>query len=379
MSEQLVLGLCDERESIKAYIKTANISRLFLVCGHSVSQLEVYDLVCGLLKEMNIEIVCFADFCPNPQYSSVVNGVRMFRENACDGILAIGGGSAIDVAKCTKLYIHMDEKLDFLRQECLPNDIPLIVVPTTAGSGSEATRFAVLHRDGAKLSISHADLIPPLVIQYSDVLNELPIYQKKAAILDALCHCVESFWSVNSTVESKQYAAEGLACILGNIDGYLSGDTGKNQLMMRASWVAGKAIDISQTTAGHAMSYKLTDMFGFAHGHAAALCVDKLLPYMLAHIGDPDKCLDPRGCKYLKETMLELSRRMGGKRMEDAAVIFHQLLVQLGICGTIEYSEEELQILATSVNTDRLKNHPVKLDDETIQHLYRQMMKGDKQ
>ncbi len=375
MSDQQILNLSEQREQIKAYIKSADISRLLLICGLSVSRLKIYDLVCGMLEELRIETIHFADFCPNPQYSSIVEGVRTFCDNACDGIMAIGGGSAIDVAKCTKLYAGMDTRTDFLTQDYFPNHIPLIVVPTTAGSGSEATRFAAIYREGSKLSISHKDIIPSLVIQYSNVLDALPLYQKKATALDALCHCMESFWSVNATAESKQYAAEGLACILGNIDDYLSGDTATNQQMLKASWTAGRAIDLSQTTAGHAMSYKLTDMKGLAHGHAAALCVDKILPYMLLHIEEADMCLDRRGCEYLKETMLELSRAMGGNGLEDAAVIFHRLLVRLNMNETLECSEAELEILANSVNMDRLKNHPMRLDTETIRELYREMTK----
>lgn len=376
MSDQQILSLSEQREQIQAYLKAAGISRMFLICGLSVSRLRIYDLVCGLLEELSIEIVHFTDFCPNPQYFSVVEGVRAFRENDCDGILAIGGGSAIDVAKCTKLYAHLDTQTDFLQQKHLPNHIPLIVVPTTAGSGSEATRFAVIYREGSKLSISHADLIPSLVIQYSAVLNELPVYQKKATVLDALCHCMESIWSVNATRESKQYAADGLTCILENIDAYISGDADTNQLMMKAAWAAGKAINLSQTTAGHAMSYKLTDMFGLAHGHAVALCVDKILPFMLLHIEDSEMCLDCRGCEYLKTTLQWLSRVMGGKGMEDAALIFHQLLVRLDMDSTLRCSEEELEVLADSVNMERLKNHPMKLDDKTIRYLYREMMQG---
>lgn len=376
MSEQQILDLGEQCEQIKAYIKAANISRMFLVCGLSVSRLEVYDLVCGLLKELHIETVHFTDFCPNPQYSSIVAGVRAFHENDCDGILAIGGGSAIDVAKCTKLYAHLDTQADFFKQKCLSNHIPLIVVPTTAGSGSEATGFAVIYRDGIKLSISHTDLIPSLVIQYSDVLNDLPVFQKKATVLDALCHCMESFWSVNATPESKRYAADGMKYILDSIDAYLSGDGTKNRLMMKAAWMAGRAISISQTTAGHAMSYKLTSMFGFAHGHAAALCVDRVLPHMLLHMEDPDMCLDSRGCDYLKETMRELSRTMGGKNIEEAPVIFHQLLVRLDMDTALTFSEKELKILTESVNTERLRNHPVKLENETIRGLYLQMARG---
>lgn len=372
--EQQLINLSNERRQLIQYFQDAGIKKLFLVCGNSVSKLEVYSLLCDILKETGIELVRFSAFTPNPEYASVVDGVKMFCENGCDGVMAIGGGSAIDVAKCIKLYAHMDIEKDFMAQQYRTNNIPFIATPTTAGSGSEATRFAVIYKNGVKLSVSNEDAIPSCVIQYSDILDELPIYQKKATIMDALCHCMESMWSVNATDESKQYASHGIALILKGIAGYLSGDNSENDRMMEASYAAGQAINITQTTAGHAMAYKLTGLYGFAHGHAVAICMDKILPYMVENIDDENKCLDKRGVKYLKDTMLFLAHAMGGKCIEDVPVIFHRLLVKLGLNTSVKYSEKELEELVASVNIERLRNHPVKLDEEAIKKLYKLIM-----
>ena len=100
-----------------------------------------------------------------------------------------------------------------------------------------------------------------------------PLYQKKATLLDALCHALESFWSINSTFESKKYSERAIELILENRNQYLKENEDANYKMLEASYMAGKAINIAKTTAGHAMSYQLSMMYGIAHGHAAGLCV----------------------------------------------------------------------------------------------------------
>lgn len=372
--EQKRINLRDANSQIVPYFKDMGIKKLFLVCGSSVSKLEVYRRLCGILEEAGTEVFRFSGFKPNPEYASVVDGVRAFCENGCDGVMAIGGGSAMDVAKCIKLYARLNSETDFLEQKCEPNNIPFIAVPTTAGSGSEATRFAVIYKDGVKQSISNEDAIPSCVLWSSDTLDKLSDYQKKSTVLDALCHCMESMWSVNSTDESKVYASRGIESIFKGINEYISGDRSKNDMMMEAAYVAGQAINITQTTAGHAMAYKLTGLYDFAHGHAVALCIDVLLPYMVENIDDENMCLDKRGTKHLKDTMLLLAHAMGGEYIEDVPAIFHKLLAGLGLNTPVKYSQEQLEELVASVNIERLRNHPVKLDDKSITALYKQIM-----
>ncbi len=374
MENKQVVCRWSERRKIVQYMEGLNIKKLLLVCGSNVCKMDIYNDIRDLLTRLNIEVIPFSDFLPNPDYGSVVAGVDEFCRNGCDGIMAVGGGSAMDVAKCIKLFARMNRDTDFLNQERRDNGIPLLAFPTTAGSGSEATRFAVIYREGKKLSITDEKCIPSLVMINSDILNFLPLYQKKATALDALCHGIESYWSVNSTDESKSYAAEAIRLVLANFEKYLSGSSGVNDEMMRGAYMAGRAINITQTTAGHAMAYKLTGIYGFAHGHAAALCVDRLWIYMAEHINEKELCADERGQGYLQDTLAELACIMGGNKAAEGAKIFHRLLESLEL-EKCEYSEENIDILTGSVNAERLKNHPVRLSEAVIRQLYTQMMR----
>ena len=189
-------------------------------------------------------------------------------------------------------------------------------------------------------------------------------------MLDALCHAIESFWSVNSTDESKVYSKEAIKLILENMDGYLANDKIANRHMLKAANTAGKAINITQTTAGHAMCYKLTSLFGIAHGQAAAMCVRKLLPYMVSHT---EKCIDARGKSYLETVFAELSQAMG---CSDSSKLYDKFesIYQSMHFEKPKYTERDIEELTHSINPVRLKNHPIALDLETIESLYQQIL-----
>lgn len=357
---------------------------ILLVCGNSIKRLAIDSFFRSFEDRQDIQLVRFSDFEPNPEYDSVIKGVEAFRKGQCDAIIAVGGGSAIDVAKCIKLYAYMDgngSDGSFLKEKIIPNDIPFLAMPTTAGTGTEATRFAVIYYKGAKQSISDYSCIPDAVTLNGSVLDTLPAYQKKATMLDALCHAIESSWSVNSTEKSKEYSRDAIRLLLENMDGYLNNTKEGNNGMLLAANLAGKAINITQTTAGHAMCYKITGLFGCAHGHAAALCVRELFKWMDKEIctdkysGDIE-CLDPRGIGYLKDTLDELGRIMGCKDAAEGAERFSSIFNGLGL-DIPTASDEQLDVLKNSVNSDRLKNHPVMLDKDMIDKLYRRILKHE--
>lgn len=345
---------------IEDVIKEKNIKRLMVVCGKSIEGLEIYDS----LRKM--DVVFFSDFEPNPHYESVLKGIEVFNRECCDAIFAVGGGSAIDVAKCIKLFCKMDKNIDYQEQEYLDNGVLFVAMPTTAGTGSEATSFAVIYRDGEKISIENKECIPDVVLLDSKVLKTLPLYQRKSTMLDALCHAVESYWSIKSTDESKRLAARTIDLIIKNIDGYLGNTEDGNRCMLEAANIAGKAINITKTTAGHAMCYKITSLFGTSHGHAAALCVKSIWPYMIENIDD---CIDIRGSEYLRQTLVELSKLMGGNSIEQGADIFAKIFDGLELEKPVA-DEKHLEILSDSVNVERLSNHPVKLEYDIIKALY---------
>lgn len=368
--EQNILRVSGNYEEMDQYLVENNIQNIFLVCDGAMEFLKIKEYFSGLEERLGIKITKFDHIQPNPLYEGVVEGVELFNKNHCDLILAVGGGSVMDTAKAIKLYSNMDPSQNYLKQEIVPNDIKLAAVPTTAGTGSEATRYAAIYYNGAKQSVTDSSSIPSTVIVDPSVLKTLPDYQKKATAMDALCHCIESYWSVNSNEESYQYSREGIKMILDNLEGYIANEDEANANMLHAANLGGKAINITQTTAGHAMCYKLTSLYGIAHGHAAALCVSKLWPYMTRHT---EKCIDERGENYLRGIFQKIAETMGCDSVEKAVMRFDEILEQFGLTPPVP-EESDYPILKTSVNPVRLKNFPVQLDENAINELYHQIL-----
>ncbi len=340
--------------------------RVMIVCGKSFSHLQsVKETI-----ENHKDACYFSDYTPNPEYESVVKGVEEYNRNHCDSIIAVGGGSAIDVAKCIKLFCNMRTTENYLTQEKLPNQIPFLVVPTTAGTGSEATRYAVIYHNGIKQSVTSDFSIPDTVLLDPDNLNSLPLYQRKATMLDTLAHALESMWSINSTDESRAYSKEALSLFKENMSDYLNNQHLGNAGMQRAAYIAGKAINITQTTAGHAMSYKITSLFGCSHGHAAMMCNRKLLPWMIRNI---DKCVDKRGEQRLKDSFQIIADTFDCKDISEAAAYIQKGYDKL-VLDVPHPNDDQLRILTDTVNVDRLKNNPVRLDQNDIGILYRQIL-----
>ena len=363
---------------LDAWFAENHVKCAMLVCGKSIKRQQINKYLEEAPSRLGINIIRFTEFQPNPLYESIVKGVKQFREKNCDSIIAVGGGSAMDVAKCIKLYSNLPgdgAEGSWLKEAIIPNDIPFLAMPTTSGTGSEATRFAVIYFDGAKQSVSDYSCIPGTVLMDASVLKTLPEYQKKATMMDALCHAIESFWSVNSTEESKEYSRAAILGVMANMDGYLLNTDEGNAGMLLAANTAGKAINITQTTAGHAMCYKITSLFGCAHGHAAALCDRVLYPWMLENT---DKCIDPRGEEYLKRTLDEIGLAMGCEGAQDGSKKLGDIFDSLGF-EVPTATVEQFDILKNSVNPVRLKNHPITLNVNTIDALYHEILNGETQ
>ena len=372
--EQRIITARDNYIELDQWIEQIEAKKILMVCDGSIFYMDDFNKHLEEMEAKGVQMVLFRDFQPNPLYESVVKSVELFQKEECDAIIAVGGGSAMDVAKCVKLYSNLPgdgADGDWLKAEIVPNNIPFLVMPTTAGTGSEATRYAVIYYNGAKQSITSEIFIPGTVLMDPNALKTLPLYQKKATMMDAFCHAIESFWSVNSTEESKEYSKVAIKGVLEYMDGYLANTDEGNVGMLSAAHMAGKAINITQTTAGHAMCYKITSLFKSAHGHAAILCDRVLFPWM---VKNTDKCIDPRGEEYLRKTLDEIGYAMGYEDAKSGAEKLVQIFDKLGLeipCAT----EEQYDELKTSINPVRLKNHPIALDMDTIDDLYHNILR----
>lgn len=318
---------------------------------------------------MEVPYVVFDQFTPNPLYEDVCKGVELFQNTKCDTILAVGGGSSLDVAKCIKLYCRMNKDKLYLEQECKDTGVKLVAIPTTAGTGSESTRYAVIYYDGKKQSVTHDSIIPDVAILEPKVLKTLPLYQKKCTMLDALCQGIESWWSVNSTDESKRFSKEAVETIMRWWHEYIfeNSDVAAEHIMHAAN-LAGQAICITQTTAPHAFSYKITSLFKLPHGHAVAVCLPEIWEYMVSNIG---KCIDVRGREYLVGVFDGIAKSMNCKDPVEAIAMFRQMMVEMELKNPVAVNKEEsLEVLSTSVNPVRLKNNPIELDKFVIKSIY---------
>lgn len=339
-------------------------NKVLLVCDSSFPYLNIREYLEGI----SIPVVKFSNFTPNPLYDDVCKGVELFNAEHCDTILAIGGGSSMDVAKCIKLYCQMSKDDIYLNQDYKETGVKLIAIPTTAGTGSESTRFAVIYYDGKKQSVTHDSIIPNIAILEPMVLKTLPLYQKKCTMLDALCQGIESWWSVNSTDESKKLSKESVETIMKWWHEYIFENTDESaKQIMYAANLAGQAICITQTTAAHAFSYKITSMYNLPHGHAVAVCLPEIWEYMLSQLS---------GNSILYNTFYDISKSMECSNPVEAIALFRQMMSEMEMLNPVSVNRnEEIDMLSKSVNPIRLKNNPVLITREIALSLYSKILR----
>ena len=382
IENQIVLGKKNLKEELKSFFQEHSFRRIFLVAGSSFSKLPIGKELQELFSELGIAFYHFSDFRANPRLEEVEEGIQAFSAFRGDSILAVGGGSALDTAKCIKLFTGLSKEKPYPEQEFQENGIPLLVHPTTAGTGSESTPFAVIYQDGEKCSVEHESIYPKYRIEDSRSLRSLSLYQKKATLLDALSHAMEAIWSKYSNEDSRAYGQKAISLILMNYKAYLSLENEKDaknlggavalegpseqvlEDVAEAANLAGKAIAVTKTTAGHALSYKLGSIYQLPHGLATAMVNRALYPFMCR---EKSRMTDP-------ENLLFLAKCFSAETEEEGAKRYLEILEDLEILPNLSVKEGDLENLVAAVNPERLSNHPIALREEDIGLLYKEIL-----
>lgn len=288
-----------------------------------------------------LDVTIFEDITPNTKYDEIIRAQELFSDIDFDTLIAFGGGSVIDFAKAFKFYNEAK--------------IPLIAIPTTAGTGSETTQFAVVYVNGEKTSIDKPEIKPDIAIVDSQFIENSPRYLKACAGMDAFCHAIESYWAKRANEESKCYALEAINLCRDHLSSSVNtSDLVSNEKMSLAAHLAGKAINITRTTASHALSYKITSMYGIPHGHAVALTIAGLFNFNIHSLQDGDRL-----CKAL------------GIREDEFEEYVRTLMSDIGL----EYDVKKLGIfdvkaIVDSVNVERLSNNPKELSKLELVKLF---------
>jgi len=299
-----------------------------------------------------------------PDIVRIKTAVTLCRRVQADFIIAVGGGSVLDLAKSVSLLSPQPEDpAQYLRGRRSPRKrkIPLAAVPTTAGSGSEATHFAVVYLGKRKHSLSHASMVPDFAVLDPMFLASLPRREAAASGADALCQAIESMWSVNSTAASRRSSRKAVRLALKNLLPFVRKRAGRAAgSMLLASHLAGRAIDVARTTGPHAVSYPLTARYGIAHGQAVALT----LPYFLELNAEvsPAVLRDTRGMPHIRRVIKELLELLGAGDPASARRKLVRLMRNAGLetrLSGLGLGPADLDVIVKHGHThERLKNNP---------------------
>ena len=368
MFNQLVFDSNNSLDQLRTNILKDNPKNILLFTGKKSFK------ICGAQEKIkealkDFSFLRYSDFNINPSYNDLIKCLDLLKGQFFDYTIGIGGGSVIDFAKLVNIGLHNDQVFTNF-----PNHInevekkgnKFIAIPTTSGSGTEATHFAVLYHNKKKFSISHKFLYPDVVFLDSTLTYSINSYQTAISGIDAFCQAIESYWSINSTEESLKYSLSSLKLILKFLHKAVNNNcriSKKN--MIYASYLAGKAINISKTTGAHALSYFLTTNYNIPHGQAVALTIAEWYSY---NINNKEKLIDKRGLKYYENKM----NKMNSLFSENDDIIIDSIKKFIRKCNlSVKLSDfsiehKHLSELIDNVNLQRLSNNPISIEKKEL-------------
>ena len=266
------------RRELRGWLAKLGSARPLVVTDASLTKTNAFALLMACLEGMGAAV--FSDVHPNPEEADVEGAWQACRENGCDAVIAFGGGSALDVGKAVRLRMKRPDKTlaQFEFEADWSGLAPLIAIPTTAGTGSEVGRSAVIIMEHRKRVIFHPALLASVVILDPEFTRELPPKLTAATGADALTHCLESFTSPVFHPLCDGIALEGIHLIAGALPRAVrdGGDLDARGLMQVAAAMGGIAFQ-KDLGATHSLAHPLSALCGLHHGLANALC----LPFVM--------------------------------------------------------------------------------------------------
>lgn len=280
----------DAIDNIPAIIEALNAKTVAMFTDRGLRKLGLFDIPENAVKSSGARYYVLDDLPPEPSYIAVQAVVDSFKEAGADLIIACGGGSVMDAAKLASILVTdqygVKELLDNpgMAKKC----VPIVLIPTTAGTGAEVTPNAIVgvpERE-MKIGIVNENMIADYVILDARLIKNLPRKIAASTGVDALAHCIECFTSNKANPFSDLYALEGCDLILNNIEKACDDPDAieaKNRMQI-AAYYGGLAITASGTTAVHALSYPLGGKYHIAHGVSNAIL---LAPVMRFNAQEP--------------------------------------------------------------------------------------------
>ena len=281
-------------DKLPSEFKQLGGNRPIIVTDQGVAKAGLLDLIRGAVAESELTIGAVYDQVPpDSPISSILEIVEMYKQNDCDCILAVGGGSAIDTAKGVKIKLA-DPDIDLMNFKAVLRMVkptrPLIVIPTTAGTGSEVTSAAVISDPdkAIKLSLISPSMPPNTAVIDPRMTATLPPRLTASTGMDALTHAVEACLGIQKNPISDAVAASAIKLIFENlVEVVKNGQNLEARLAMaNAATMAGIAFSNSMVTMVHALGHSLGAICHLPHGDAMTICLPDGLEFNLDTIGD---------------------------------------------------------------------------------------------
>lgn len=329
-------------------------AKAFIVTGKIVTKTGMVKTLTDYLDSWNIKYDIFNDIDGEPTDKMIEAGVKMYKDTQCDFLIGIGGGSSLDSVKAIAAMAVLEGKLsDYMGCEIVGDLPPMVLIPTTAGTGSEATKFTIItdEEKQVKMLLKGDVLLPKLAIVDSKFTKTSPKNTTAATGMDALTHAVESYTSRKGNTLTDMFALSAIKRIFKYLPiAYNNGDDEKaREEMSTAAFEAGVCINNASVTLVHGMSRPIGALFHVAHGISNAMLIKECLEYVL------DGCYD-----RFATIAREIGAADGNTSDEDAAKAFLQELVK--ICKVCEIptlaeygiNKEEFYALMDKMATDAM-------------------------
>lgn len=355
------------KKDLKFFILKNTFKKIFILAGSTsfkLSGLESFFQIS--FKEKKIKY--YFKKKSIPEHSELIEVIKEIENFSPDLIIAAGGGSVIDYGKIAKVLQnekHLDQKIINSEYKLKKSRSKLLAIPTTAGSGAEVTSSAVIYIDKIKYSIESELVKPDFFFLIPDFIDGASNVIKSSAGFDAISQAIESLISKKSNDESVGYAKKSLEISLEYFLKFLKDPSYENTCAMSiAANLSGKAINISKTTAPHAVSYPFTSIFNISHGHAVALTLNEFIKFNFKNMKEA-KCNFNLSDRF--KILFELTKT---KNIED----FDSCIKKIKYTAELETNFDKLGInirssmshILSGINNQRLLNNPIKIDTETI-------------
>lgn len=360
--------------TLASHIKEHSAQNPLVVIDKNLAKTGLQEKIASILVSEGIKFTLFDKVEPEPRIELADEGAALAVKNKCDIVIGIGGGSAMDVAKAIAVIATNKGKAeDFLGLNKVPKPgLPKIMIPTTAGTGSEVTFTAVFIRKNLKKKegMNSPYLYPELALLDPELTLSLPPAPTAQTGLDALCHAIESYTSVNSSPMSEMFSLEAIALIAENLRTCVH--DGKNiaarERMLLGSLYAGIGLANAGVTAVHSLSYPLGGKFGVSHGLANTILLAPVMAFNL-----------PGALEKFADVAEAMGECIDGLPLREAAYLavdaVEELIEDCGINSSIRdfgVKEKDFPSLAdVAVTVARpLENNPRKMTKEDMIAIY---------